>query len=142
MILTRDVDLHRPFAAPDAVARAIADELRKHGCRIRQVTPGMVEFNGPSPFRFTFSYSERAAAGVSSGVLWLDPADGRVRTALRISSLQLLVAIVPACIAVTTDVSVLGRLLALMGTPVLLWVNLIWARSVFVRWITVGANRA
>ena len=66
MILTRDVDLGGPLsAAPDAVARAIAESLRRNGCVIRHVAPDAVEFSGPSMSAFRPA-RDRAAGMVSS----------------------------------------------------------------------------
>lgn len=143
MILTRDVDLGGPLsAAPAAVVRAVADRLRSNGCVIRSTAPGVVEFYGPGMFSTGRTQRDRAASAVKSGYVWIDPASGHARMTLRIHSLHFLLAIVPAGVVMTMDLSMAGRLLILAVTTLILCVNLVMARSVFERWVTEGARRA
>lgn len=143
MILTGDVDLHRPLpAAPDAVARAIADELRRNGCIVRRVAPGVVEFDGPGAVRL--SKEDRPAAIVSSGAVWLNPAasDGRMRLALRIGPARLVMAAAWACGVVAMELPVVVRLLLLVVIVAIVWFRFDTARSIFEGWVADGARRA
>ena len=74
MILKSDLDLHRTLpAAPDAVAQAVADELRRNGCMVRRVAPGVVEFDGPGLLDGGFAGALPPML-VRSGVVLLNPA--------------------------------------------------------------------
>lgn len=86
--------------------------------------------------------ADRAAAAVSSGHLWLDPAGGRVRMPLRIHPLHFVIAIVPACLVATMDLPLVARLLFLAVVTLVLCVNVLGARAVFERWVEEGARRA
>jgi len=138
MILTSDLDLHRPLpAAHDAVAREVVDELRRNGCTIRGVAPGVVEFDGPSltsgryaPFRL-----------VSGGTLWL-ASGGRMRLTLRIRPLLLAVAFVAACASVAVGLPLGTRLVLLGLIAVIAWINVDSARAAFETWVRDAARRA
>ena len=144
MLLTGDVDLHRPLpAAPGAVAQAIADELRRNGCVIRRVAPDVVEFDGPSALRAAASGEYVAATLVSSGVVWLNPAgNGRMRVALRMSPALLVLVAAAACGAVVLEMFVGSRFVILAVIATLAWFNLDAARSTFEDWVGDGARRA
>jgi hypothetical protein len=131
-----------PGAPPEAVMRGIAAELKRGGCGIRHQDAGSVEFVGPSSIYFGFSITRKAAALVSSGVVWLDPATGRVQMELRFSKLYLLLGIVVLLVVVAQDTDAWTRLTFLAIVGGITWLNAMFARSAFEQWIATGALKA
>jgi hypothetical protein len=143
IVMRRELDLGIPPAAPsEAVMRGIAAELKRNGCGIRHQDAGSVEFVGPTSLYLGFSMTRKAAALVSSGVVWLDPAAGRVRMELRFSKLFALLGIVLLFMVVFQDTDAATRLTFLLMMGGVTWLNAYLARSAFEQWIAIGAHKA
>ncbi|HEU4562629.1 MAG TPA: hypothetical protein VFS20_32670 [Longimicrobium sp.] len=144
MILKSDLDLHRSLpAAPDAVATAVADELRRNGCAVRSVAPGVIEFDGPPMYRGLAAGEWQPASLVSSGTVWLNPAaaDGYMRLTLRISPALMILAAAAACGVVMLDVFVGTRFVILFVLAWIVWTILVSARDAFETWVNHGARQ-
>ena len=144
MILKSNLDLHRAlFAAPDAVARAVADALRSDGCTIRSVAPGAVEFDGPGLLSGGFAGALPPIL-VRSGVVLLNPAaaDGYMRLTLRVSPALPVLAAAAACGAVMLDVFVGIRFVILFMLAWIVWMILDAVRDAFETCVTRGARQA
>jgi hypothetical protein len=134
MILRSAVQLYRPLAAsPDAVTRAVADDLRDARCVIRRADAGVVEFDGPG-----------GSAVVSGGAVWIDPAalDRRLRLSLRVSPRHLAWSMAAACAAAVFDISVITRALILAVIAAHFWISLDAARSPIEDAVKNAARRA
>lgn len=143
IVMHREIYLApQPGVPPEAMMRGIAAELKRGGCGIRHQDAGSVEFVGPSSLYFGFSMTRKAAALVSSGAVWLDPATGRVRMELRFSRFYMLLGIVVLCVLVLQDMDVGTRLTGLAMISGITWLHATLARSAFEQWIATGALKA
>lgn len=144
IVITRHLDFASPLAAPDAVAHAVADGLRRNGCRILSASGGVVAFGGPSAWYFGFSMRRKAAPVVSGGVVTIDPAapDRRIRVELRFNKLFYLVPALAACFMVFADGGPAERLSMLTFIGGIWWVHYALAWWAYESWVREAASRA
>jgi len=133
MILKSRLPLAAPLpAATDMVANAIAEELRSHGCTIRHVTGGVVEFDGPN---WAAQGEEHgAAAMVTGGAVWVSPTGTEMRVTLRIGWQRLLVIAAIACAVAFVELNAATRMLILLVLACIALANLDAARHAFEDW--------
>jgi hypothetical protein len=146
IILSRRLDFSPPLTAPgDAVLDAIAQELRRHGNRIRHKGNGSIRFDGPGLFYVSLSVSGRAAVLVSHGTVTLDPQAPERTLRLELGMSWWLVYGWPclmAAVMVAMDFPVAGRVIMLIVLAGLAWTNYDNAKIAYEDWISTAVRRA
>jgi hypothetical protein len=141
LIVRRQLELAVPPAAPEALMRAVADELGRNGSIIGSVERDRVEFTGPDAFHPGASRERRAAGMVERGIVWLDPTLPRLNLELRIGLVHFLWPALISIAVVMMDTDVVFRAVGLAAIAGITWRNLATARRAFEGWVERGAGR-